>query len=117
VARVSDSFRREKSRELEMVARLWDSKVAPEYVRPIVLGFGMRHAYRVLSFDEIAQEIPNVGRNELKETLEQLATEGLVTRFSRRFCFNKAIPPNLTRHVESAITPSENIRVFERGTR
>jgi hypothetical protein len=100
-----------------MVANLWDSKVAPEYVRPIVLGFGLRHAYRVLSLDEIAQEIPNVGRIQLKETLEELATEGLVTRFSGRFCFNKAIPPNLARHVDSNIAPSGNIRVFERGTR
>jgi hypothetical protein len=100
-----------------MVANLWDSKVAPEYVRPIVLGFGLRHAYRVLSLDEIAQEIPNVGRIELKQTLEQLANEGLVTRFSGRFCFNKAIPPNLRRHVESAITPSGNIRALDRGTR
>lgn len=92
-----------------MVARLFESKVTPENVRPIVLGFGMRHAYRVLSFDEIAQQIPSVARIELKETLEELANEGLVTRFSGRFCFNKAIPPNLTRHVESAITPSGTV--------
>ena len=93
-----------------MVARLFESKIAPENVRPIILGFGLRHAYRVLSFDEIAQQIPSVARIELKETLEQLANEGLVTRFSGRFCFNKAIPPNLTRHVESATTPSGTIR-------
>ena len=99
-----------------MVASLWDNKVAPEYVRPIVLRFGLRHAYRVLSFDEIAQDIPNVGRIELKETLEQLANEGLVTRFSGRFCFNKAIPPNLKRHVESAITPSGRIRAVGQGS-
>jgi hypothetical protein len=100
-----------------MVASLWDSKVAPENVRPIVLSFGLRHAYRVMSFDEIAHEIPSVERNELKETLEQLANEGLVTRFSGRFCFNKAIPPNLRRHVESAITPSGRIRAVEQRNR
>ena len=100
-----------------MVASLWDSKVAPEHVRPIVLSFGLKHAYRVLSFDEIAQEIPNVGRNELKETLEQLANEGLLTRFSGRFCFNKAIPPNLRRHVESAVTASGRITAVEQKTR
>ena len=95
-----------------MVARLWDSRIEPEYVRLVVLGYGLSHAYRVLGVDEIAQGLPLVSRKDLKEALEQLADEGLLTRFSGRFCFNKAIPPEIRRSVEAAVTPSGTVRAL-----
>ncbi|HSF24419.1 MAG TPA: hypothetical protein VLE20_09350 [Blastocatellia bacterium] len=96
-----------------MVARILENSVAPEYLRLIVLGFGLSHTYRVLGFDEIAHGLPHLGRTQLKETLESLANEGLVTRFSGRFCFNKTIPPELRKQVESVITPSGTVRARE----
>lgn len=100
-----------------MVARLWDSMIKPEYVRLVVLGYGLSHAYRVLGVDEIGQCLPLVGRKELKEALERLADEGLVTRFSGRFCFNKAIPPEIRRSVEAAVTPSGTVKVLRHESR
>jgi hypothetical protein len=35
-----------------------------------------------------------------------------VTRFSGRFCFNKAIPPEIRQSVEAAVTPSGTVRVL-----
>lgn len=93
-----------------MAASSWDDGVAPEYSRLLVLGFGLSHEYRVLGLDEIANNLPHLGRKQLKETLESLADEGLVTRFSGRFCFNKAIPAELRTAVENAVTPSGTIR-------
>lgn len=93
-----------------MVARMLNSRFEPQYVRLLVLAYGLNHAYRVLSIDEIAVGLPPVGRKELKEALERLALEGLVTRFSGRFCFNKAIPGELRQEVEHLITSSGTIR-------
>jgi hypothetical protein len=100
-----------------MVARMFENGVAPEYLELIVLGFGLNHAYRVLSLDEIANGLPHLGRSELKQALERLANEALVTRFSGRFCFNKTISPEIRRRVESAITPSGTVKFMERGGR
>jgi hypothetical protein len=93
-----------------MTASSWDDGVSPEYSRLLVLGFGLSHEYRVLGLDEIANNLPHLGRRKLKEALESLADEGLVTRFSGRFCFNKAIPAELRNAVENAVTPSGTIR-------
>ena len=100
-----------------MVATVFENSVAPDYSNLMVLGFGLSHAYRVLSLDEIANGLPDLGRNELKQALERLASEGLVTRFSGRFCFNKTISPEIRRQVESAVTPSGTVRVIERSSR
>ncbi len=93
-----------------MAARLLENGIEPEYTRLLALGFGLRHAYRVLSLGEIAASIRHVSLQDLKETLEQLASEGLLTRFSGRYCFNKAIPEELRNAVARAITPSGRVR-------
>ena len=95
-----------------MVARLLESRIEPEYIRLIVLGFGLSHAYRVLGVDEIVNALPHIGRKELKAALERLADEGLVTRFSGRFCLNRPIPGELRKDVEAAVTPSGTIRAI-----
>ena len=100
-----------------MAAMMFEKVVPPDYSKLIVLGFGLSHAYRVLSLEEIANGVPLLGRSELKQTLEWLANEGLVTRFSGRFCFNKAIPSELRRQVEAAITPSGTVRAITQGGR
>jgi predicted transcriptional regulator of viral defense system len=88
--------------------------VAPENLRLILLAYGMDHAYRVISLEEIAHSIPHVGRDNIREALEDLAQEGLVTRFSGRYCFNKAIPTELRHHIEHLITPSGTVRQTSR---
>ena len=84
--------------------------VAPENLRLMLLAYGMNHAYRVVSLEEIAQSITHVRRDEVRDVLEELAQEGLVTRFAGRYCFNKAIPGELRHNIESLITPSGTIR-------
>lgn len=88
--------------------------IAPESLRLILLAYGMDHAYRVISLDEIAHFIPHVRRDDMREALENLAQEGLVTRFSGRYCFNKAIPQELRHHIEHLITPSGTVRQISR---
>jgi RIO-like serine/threonine protein kinase len=84
--------------------------IAPEDLRLMLLAYGMNHAYRVISLEEIAQAIPHVRRDEVSNVLDGLAAEGLVTRFSGRYCFNKSIPIDLQHSIEQIITPSGTIR-------
>ena len=85
-------------------------RIAPDNLRLMLLAYGIDHAYRVISFDEIAHAVPHVSRDEIREVLETLAEQGLVTRFSGRYCFNKAIPPEIRHDIEAFITPSGTIR-------
>jgi hypothetical protein len=84
--------------------------IAPENLRLILLSYGIDHAYRVISLEEITHAIPHVRRDEVQNMLEHLAQEGLVTRFSGRYCFNKTIPGDLRHNIEELITPSGIIR-------
>jgi hypothetical protein len=84
--------------------------IAPESLRLILLAYGMDHAYRVISLEEIAHSIPHVQKDQVREVLERLAQENLVTRFSGRYCFNKTIPPDLRHNIEELITPSGTVR-------
>lgn len=93
-----------------MIAATFGNHIAPESLRLMLLAYGMDHAYRVVSLEEIAHSIPNVRRDEVRDVLEHLAQEGLVTRFSGRYCFNKAIPVELRHNIERRITPSGTIR-------
>jgi hypothetical protein len=96
--------------ELEVMSATFGRHIAPENLRLFLLSYGIDHAYRVVSLEEIAQAIPNARRGEVREVLEQLAQEGLVTKFSGRYCFNKAIPRDLRLSIEKLITPSGTIR-------
>ena len=93
-----------------MIAATSGNNIAQESLRLMLLAYGMGHAYRVISLDEIAHSIPHVRRDEVREGLEDLAQEGLVTRFSGRYCFNKAIPVEVRHNIERVITPSGTIR-------
>ena len=84
--------------------------IAQENLRLMLLAYGMEHAYRVVSLEEIAHSIPHVRRDQVRDVLEHLAQEGLVTRFSGRYCFNKAIPVEVRLNIERLITPSGTIR-------
>jgi len=84
--------------------------IPPESLRLMLLAYGIEHAYRVVSLEEIAHSIPHVIRDEVRDGLEHLAEEGLVERFSGRYCFNKIIPADLRRDIEQLITPSGTIR-------
>ncbi len=84
--------------------------IAPENLRLMLLSYGMDHSYRVISLEEITQAIPHVRRDEVQNVLENLAQEGLVTRFSGRYCFNKTIPIELRHNIDQLITPSGTVR-------
>jgi hypothetical protein len=92
-----------------MAARI-GKHIAPESLRLMLLAYGIDHAYRVVSLEEITHSIPHVIRDEVRDGLEHLAEEGLVERFSGRYCFNKIIPADLRRDIEQLITPSGTIR-------
>jgi len=92
------------------MAATFGNHIAPESLRLMLLAYGMNHAYRVLSLEEIAHAIPHVRRDEVRNVLEKLALEGLVTRFSGRYCFNKAIPGEVRQNIEQFITPSGSVR-------
>ena len=85
-------------------------EVAPENLRLMLLAYGMEHPYRVLALEEIFQSLPGVDREKIKQMLDHLAAEGLVTKFSSRYCYNKSIPDELRRRIERLITPSGTIR-------
>ena len=93
-----------------MAATFGKQHIAPESLRLILLAYGMDHAYRVISLEEIAHSIPHGRRDEVRNVLEELAQEGLVTRFSGRYCFNKAIPFELRHNIEQFITPSGTVK-------
>jgi hypothetical protein len=76
----------------------------------MLLAYGIEHAYRVISLEEIAHSIPHAIREEVRHGLEHLAQEGLVEKFSGRYCFNKIIPADLRHDIEQLITPSGTIR-------
>ena len=84
--------------------------VEQESLRAMLLAFGIEHAYRVISLEEIAHEIPYAKKHEVRSLLEDLAREGLVTKFSGRYCFNKAIPMELRHSIERLVTPSGTMR-------
>ncbi len=92
------------------MAATFGNHIAPESLKLMLLAYGMDHAYRVVSLEEIAHSIPYGRRDEVRSMLEELAQEGLVTRFSGRYCFNKAIPSGLRHTIERLITPSGTIR-------
>jgi len=94
-----------------MAAAYKNSKIAPGQLRFMVLAYGLEHAYRVLSIDEIAQEMPHVRREAIRSELDRLAGEELVTRFSGRYCFNREIPLELRRAIERIVTASGTIKV------
>lgn len=93
-----------------MIAATFGNHIAQDSLRLMLLAYGVGHAYRVVSLDEIAHSIPHVKRDVVRNGLEDLAQEGLVTRFSGRYCFNKAIPIELRHNIERVITPSGTIR-------
>ena len=87
------------------------TEIELEDLRLLLLAYGMEHAYRVIGFDEIAQAIPHVRRQTIREGLNLLAEEGLVTKFGGRYCFNKVIPLEIRHVIEQSVTPSGTIRV------
>lgn len=84
--------------------------IEQESLRAMLLAFGIEHAYRVISLEEITHEIPYARKHEVQGLLEDLAREGLVTKFSGRYCFNKAIPMELRNSIERLVTPSGTMR-------
>jgi len=94
----------------DVMATRFEKRTAPESLRLILLAYGIDHSYRVVGVEEIAQSVPHARRDEIREVLDRLAKEGLVTRFSGRYCFNKSIPPDLRHSIDELITPSGTIK-------
>ena len=76
----------------------------------MLLAYGLEHAFRVLSLDEIARGIPHARKEMVRAELDRLAEEGLVSRFLGRYCFNREIPAEVRRSIEQTVTLSGTIR-------
>lgn len=76
----------------------------------MLLAYGINHSYRVMSLEDIAHALPHARREDVRSGLNHLAQEGLVTQFSGRYCFNKAIPRDLRQSIDQLVTPSGTIR-------
>lgn len=92
------------------MAAMYRSHIAPESLRAMLLAYGINHAYRVVTLEEINHSMPHVRSEDVRMVLEGLAQEGLVTRFSGRYCFNKNIPPSLRHSIDQFISPSGTVR-------
>jgi len=94
----------------DVMAATYGNQIAPESLRAMLLAYGINHAYRVVTLEEIKHSMPHARSDEVRQVLERLAQEGLVTRFSGRYCFNKTIPGDLRQSIDQLITPSGTIR-------
>src|SRR5262245_28062695 len=94
-----------------MLAKPLKTAVPPGQLRLLLLAYGLSHPFRVVGLDEITDWIGHPDRPQVRNALEALAFEGLVTRFSGRFCFNRTIPNELRILVEQTISPSGTVRV------
>jgi hypothetical protein len=94
-----------------MLAKPLQTAVPPGQLRLMLLAYGLSNPYRVVGLDEIANWIGHPDRPQVRHALEALAYEGLVTRFSGRYCFNRAIPTELRILAEQSFTPSGTVRV------
>ena len=94
----------------DVMAATYGNQIAPESLRAMLLAYGINHAYRVVTLEEIKHSMPHARSDEVRQVLEGLAQEGLVTRFSGRYCFNKSIPGDLRQSIEQLITPSGTVR-------
>lgn len=77
---------------------------AADQVELLLLGFGTAHAYRVFSLSEVADAMPHISKELLRQSLERLADRGLLTRFAGRYCFNKDVPCDVRLSVEGSAT-------------
>jgi DNA-binding Lrp family transcriptional regulator len=93
-----------------MAAIYVKGEVAPEVLRLMLLAYGLENAYRVITFEEIAHSLRAFRKDDIRNELDRLADEGLLMKFSGRYCFNKAIPNEVRNHIERTVTPSGTIR-------
>ena len=106
-----------KGGSLRMSAMQIRSQIAPEALRLMLLAFGIQHSYRVIQFEEIHQSFPHIHKETIREGLQRLASEGLLTKFTGRYCFNKLIPAEIRRRIEQRISPSGTVKVTGVGSR
>jgi RIO-like serine/threonine protein kinase len=94
-----------------MAAMKMALEIAPENLRLLLLAYGMDNAYRIVSLENIAQSLPQIDREQIREGLNRLVEEGLVSRFTGRYCFNKPLSKELRSALIRVITPSGTLRV------
>jgi hypothetical protein len=93
-----------------MAAMFAGREVAPETLRLMLLAYGMEHPYRVVTLNDITQALSHVRKQVVQEGLDQLAREGLVTKFAGRYCFNKILTTELRHSIERRVTTSGTVR-------
>lgn len=96
-----------------MTAILDGNGIASHHLRMTLLDYGIDNEFKVVTLDEISRAISHVDKELLREGLDQLAEEGLVTRFAGRYCFNKPIPMEDRQIVNRNMTSSGTIRMRE----
>ena len=94
-----------------MAAIFVSGEVAPEILRLMLLAYGLENAYRVVTLEEIAHSLRKFKKDDIRRELDRLGDEGLLMKFSGRYCFNKAIPNEVRNHIERAVTPSGTVRM------
>jgi hypothetical protein len=94
-----------------MAAMYVRGEVAQENLRLMLLAYGLENAYRVVTLEEIARSLRHFRRDEIKDGLDHLFEEGLLMKFSGRYCFNKSIPNEVRNHIERSVTPSGTIKM------
>ena len=82
-----------------MAAIFMRREVAPETLRLRLLAYGLDNAYRVVTLEEITQSLRQFNRDQIRDELNRLADDGLLMKFSGRYCFNKAIPKEIRNHI------------------
>jgi hypothetical protein len=93
-----------------MGIRIGSKLKSKEIVRLLVVAYGLEYPFRIFSLQEMCDCLPHVSKPTVSEALNELADEGLVTRFARRYCFNRPIPPELQHQVEEFVTTSGTMR-------
>ena len=94
-----------------MAAMFVSGEVAPGTLRLMLLAYGLENAYRVVTLEEIARALRKFRKDEIRSELDRLGDDGLLMKFSGRYCFNKAIPIEVRNHIERTITPSDTVRM------
>ena len=99
-----------------MVSMKSGSKITSENVELLLLGFGLANSFRVLSLEEVSRAMPKLTKESVRQALDHLADDDLVTRFAGRYCFNKEIPSQKRRSIEQ-LTATSNYGRRTRGSR
>ena len=89
-----------------ITAQMARGAIQPEDLRLKLLSYGINNSYRIVNIDEIRRAVPGITKEDLEHGLALLVEEGLLTRFARRYCFNRPLPADVRRPVNRFVNQS-----------